>query len=140
MALRPLRECRKAGCYELTREANGYCQEHQGLAFRRNNYNEFDKFYWSSKWKSKRLEILKRDNGTCVMCLMIKGNPEPATDVHHIKELITNFDKRLTSSNLICLCSKCHSEVHREYDKGEKKKEEMQNFLQKILIEKKKLL
>ena len=28
MALRPLRECKKAGCYELTREANGYCQEH----------------------------------------------------------------------------------------------------------------
>ena len=42
-----------------------------------------EKFYKSSAWEKKRLEILERDNYECQVC-KAGGGFAPATTVHHI--------------------------------------------------------
>ena len=46
--LRAVQECREAGCHELTREKNGYCEKHQVEAKgeRRDKYNDFYNICW----------------------------------------------------------------------------------------------
>jgi 5-methylcytosine-specific restriction endonuclease McrA len=68
-------------------------------------------FYKSTKWKTKRTNILKRDNYMCQECKRY-GKTTGATTVHHVKPLEFNYDLRLDSNNLISLCSKCHDKMH----------------------------
>lgn len=68
-------------------------------------------FYKSTKWKTKRTNILKRDEYLCVECKRY-GKSVQATTVHHIKPLDTHEELRLDSNNLISLCSKCHDKMH----------------------------
>lgn len=132
---RTLRECKVARCYELTREEHGYCKEHEYIWEEEEKKRKerlfskdpkctssiYNRFYWSRKWKDKRVSILNRDNYLCLNCKI-----KAATEVHHIELVTEAWNKRLTSSNLICLCNECHDEVHREYNKGliQKKKEQ----------------
>lgn len=68
-------------------------------------------FYKSTKWKAKRITILKRDNYLCQECKRY-GKSTGATTVHHVKPLEFNYNLRLDSNNLISLCSKCHDKMH----------------------------
>lgn len=68
-------------------------------------------FYKSTKWKAKRINILKRDNYLCRECIRY-GKTTGATTVHHVKPLEFNYDLRLDSNNLISLCGKCHDKMH----------------------------
>lgn len=68
-------------------------------------------FYKSTKWKAKRINILKRDNYLCRECIRY-GKTTGATTVHHVKPLEFNYELRLDSNNLISLCSKCHDKMH----------------------------
>lgn len=68
-------------------------------------------FYLSKAWKSKRREILRRDNFECQICKAL-FNYKAATDVHHILNLRDHYDKRLDSNNLISLCNECHTLVY----------------------------
>lgn len=68
-------------------------------------------FYLSKAWKSKRREILRRDNFECQICKAL-FNYKAATDVHHILNLRDHYEKRLDSNNLISLCNECHTLVH----------------------------
>lgn len=139
MALRSLKECKVTGCHELTREANGYCKDHQAIAFKRTNITKFDKFYLCNDWRVKRDKIRARDNHTCIMCLMLDNNPiNEAEVVHHIEELMQAWNKRLDSSNLISLCKQCHKIVHDEYKNGNK--QEMQQRLKSFLKKSKEIL
>lgn len=71
------------------------------------------KFYHTTDWKRKRLEILDRDNYECQMCKE-RGQQSQATTVHHMVHLRTDKSLALTDSNLLSLCSACHNEVHPE--------------------------
>lgn len=78
-------------------------------------------FYMSKAWKSKRKEILRRDNFECVMCKAL-CKFTPATDVHHILNLKDNYDKRLDNDNLISLCHHCHYDIVHKLDLNSKDK------------------
>ncbi|MER2060011.1 MAG: HNH endonuclease [Niallia sp.] len=86
------------------------------------------KFYNSSDWKRKRLEIKQRDNNECQECkrqgrLSIDTNEysEKAKRkkimlvVDHIKELEDYPELALNDDNLETLCVNCHNKKHGRY-------------------------
>ena len=111
MANRRLTECRYKGCYSLTRNKNGYCDEHQEYFKQKENErfrnSAFNSFYWSKEWKKIRESALIRDNYLCQDCLKL-GRITKATDVHHIIKLKIDYKKRNDIDNLVSLCKKCH--------------------------------
>ncbi len=68
------------------------------------------------RWQKKRLQILERDNWTCLKC----NATDKTLNVHHkYYELYENVWDYPTYA-LITLCSDCHKEEHaskREYEK-----------------------
>ena len=130
--LRAVQECREAGCHELTREKNGYCEKHQREAKkeRRDKYNDF---YNTKEWKHKREYIMKRYAGVCVNCLDEIGEPEDALYVHHIEEIKDNWGKRLDNNNLIPVCASCHKRIHDRYNEGRFQKTHEMQRLKKVL-------
>lgn len=68
-------------------------------------------FYKSSKWKSKRERILRRDEYRCMECKRY-GKSVSAATVHHIIPLERRPDLKLASDNLLSLCNKCHDKMH----------------------------
>lgn len=60
--------------------------------------------------RSNRTKIMKRDNYTCQLC-GIKHYTYRLKS-HHIYPFKHNEERRLDSTNLIALCSKCHIKVH----------------------------
>ncbi len=112
MGRRPLRECRKCGCHELTRE--GYCDKHKSL--KSDRHHIYDKhyrnktaaaFYKSPEWKKARAAAIARANGLCLDCID-RGVIQQAEMVHHIKPLREHPELALEPSNLRPLCNKCH--------------------------------
>lgn len=75
--------------------------------------NRIKLWYKRREWKSKREEILRRDNYECQKCKS-KGRYSAAVVVHHIKHLDTRPDLALADDNLISLCGSCHNDVHPE--------------------------
>lgn len=68
-------------------------------------------FYKTTRWKSKRLKVLKRDEYRCQECKRY-GKTAAATTVHHINPLRIRPDLRLESWNLVSLCGECHGKMH----------------------------
>ena len=72
---------------------------------------EYRKLLQNPKWQKKRLEILQRDNFSCVVC----GNGiDTDTQVH-----VNNLSYRKVCMPLECdindmivLCQKCHQRIH----------------------------
>ena len=71
------------------------------------------KFYKSSAWEKKRLEILERDNYECQVCKE-EGGFTPATTVHHILHLENRPDLAFDNDNLLSVCAACHNKEHPE--------------------------
>lgn len=90
------------------------------------------KFYTSKDWKLTREVVKQRDKGLCKLC-EDKSKINFADTVHHIEPLKDCWGKRFSSSNLICLCNRCHFYVHKKYDKSNDSKVEMQVKLQRII-------
>jgi hypothetical protein len=63
----------------------------------------------SETWKAKRLLVLQKYKSKCVLCF------QTATEIHHL-HYVNIFDEKLT--DLICLCSNCHTEIHENMDKS----------------------
>ena len=90
------------------------------------NEKEAKQFYNSSKWKRKRIEILRRDFFECQDCrkrlrdAFENGIVLSAYDskirraecVHHVKELRDYPELALDDDNLISLCAECHNKRH----------------------------
>lgn len=117
MPLRALRPCKHMACIQLTRDADGYCEEHKRVANERDKYrgNARQRGY-DSVWEKLRGVVLK-ENPLCHDCLSHgSGRPFPATEVHHIKKVRTHPELRLVKTNLMCLCKACHN---RRTSKGE---------------------
>jgi 5-methylcytosine-specific restriction protein A len=74
---------------------------------------EEGKFYKSTIWEKKRLEILQRDNFECQICKE-EGGFAPATTVHHILHLENRPDLALDDDNLLSVCAACHNREHPE--------------------------
>lgn len=130
MAKRRTCECKKLGCYTLTENKTGYCNEHEReyldkvnqrkkewkekVGYKYNKHyatNRTEQFYSSKQWQEMRSYILARDNYLCQDCLK-EHKITAARDVHHIEFLLNNWDKRLDDNNLIALCRECHRKRH----------------------------
>ena len=108
MPARALRPCKQIGCPQLTREAGGYCAEHQ------HGVNEYERYRGSARqrgydrnWERLRKLVLRKDP-LCHDCLSV-GRLTSASEVHHIKKVREYPALRLVKSNLMCLCKACHS-------------------------------
>lgn len=68
-------------------------------------------FYSSSVWKETETIVRERDDSTCQRCRLIHDGSARVFAVHHIVPF--SFKPlRATLTNLVLLCSKCHSWVH----------------------------
>jgi hypothetical protein len=64
------------------------------------------------RWQRKRLEIMERDNFTCMSC----GNKEKTLNVHH-KTYRKNADPwDYPDENFVTYCKYCHEEMHMHFD------------------------
>ena len=98
--------CKQCGCqipYPLA-----YCSKHQPVIDntyydRRRRNQKHHKFYLSKEWKATSLCVLQKNNYKCVCCGCI------ATEVHHIEDLYTSWERRLDITNLEPLCTRCHN-------------------------------
>jgi len=68
-------------------------------------------FHKTSKWKSKRERILRRDEYQCQECKRY-GKTTEAVMVHHIVPVEERAELALEGDNLTSLCNKCHNEMH----------------------------
>ena len=69
-------------------------------------------FYASPQWIRLRDLTMTRAGYQCQRCKQ-QGKLTPATEVHHIVPIRVDWSKRLEMNNLMCLCHKCHMEVHK---------------------------
>lgn len=67
----------------------------------------------SANWRRVRAEIIRRDNGCCVLCY-VRGKIEyKQLQVHHIVKRINNLDLSFEESNLVTVCRSCHEELEK---------------------------
>lgn len=68
------------------------------------------KFYNSTAWKRKREYIKQRYGYLCQSHRLTGGTrcKNIATEVHHIKDLVTHRELALDDANLLPLCRECH--------------------------------
>ncbi len=71
--------------------------------------------YYGSNWRSRREEIIQRDNYACRICKINRNETPRDLHVHHIRpahEFVStesvDYDSMNQPSNLITLCSGCH--------------------------------
>ena len=75
------------------------------------NKKEYSEYLKNPKWQKKRLEILSRDNFSCVVCG--KGiETDTALHVHHLSYRKGCMPWEYDNSNFVTLCEQCHSDVH----------------------------
>lgn len=79
------------------------------------------KFYNSKEWRKLRLKALSRDHNECQVCRS-KGKYHKAENVHHVHEVKTHPHLSLTLSNLLCVCIKCHNDIHDRLERKEQAK------------------
>ncbi|PAD94378.1 HNH endonuclease [Terribacillus saccharophilus] len=115
------KKCKKVNCRKLIDYSSGekFCPAHKGHdnriynQQRRREKKEYISFYSSASWRTKRENILRRDNYLCQDCLK-KGFVTPATIVHHIIETSEDWSLRLIDSNLVSVCAACHNREHKK--------------------------
>ena len=100
-----------------------------------NRDNKEQCFYASLSWRRLRKYVLTQCKGICVYCLMEHNRFTESKDVHHIVTLKEDWDKRLDSDNLICLCRDCHLYIHEVYTQDEGARIKLQEKLQKFMKE-----
>lgn len=71
------------------------------------------KFRNTNAWIKKRNQIKKRDNYLCQLCLKENIYTYNDLQVHHIKSIKKDYDRRLDSDNLITLCRMHHEQAER---------------------------
>ena len=97
---------------------------------------EADKYTKTATWQSLRKEIIIRDKGCCVLCLLRGKIEYRQLQVHHIVKRVDNLSLAYDRDNLVTLCRTCHEEVEklspekqRELLKIKKPKEEISFLL-----------
>lgn len=80
----------------------------------------YDNVYNTTTWRKLRKAYLM-EHPLCEICLS-KGITTAATDVHHKYEIsnassiLEMKDIGFDSNNLMALCEKCHSNIHKKKD------------------------
>lgn len=68
--------------------------------------SEYSKKLRDPRWQKKRLEIMKRDDFSCIKC----GDNESPLNVHHCYYKKGNEPWEYDDSSLVTLCENCHKE------------------------------
>lgn len=116
MPIRPSRPCRKAGCRALTRDKDGYCDNHKPeiKAFNRlfddHRGNAASRGY---DWRWAKVRKLKLAMNPVCEC----GCGQVADTVHHIQPIDRRPELRLAIDNLMALARECHERVERGLNK-----------------------
>lgn len=85
---------------------------------RKNKENKkYDSFYHSREWQRTRDIIIRKYNGLCLYSLIVDKKIVYADVVHHIIEIKSDWDKRLSINNLILLSHEAHNKIHEMYKK-----------------------
>lgn len=109
MPRRIQKPCRLKSCSTLTRNKNGYCDEHashaSGWKRTQDKKGTPEERGYGTEWKKLRKVILERDAGLCQVCFS-RGMIKLAKEVDHIipKSSGGNDDP----SNLQSICKVCH--------------------------------
>lgn len=74
---------------------------------------EADKYTKTATWQSLRKEIIIRDKGCCVLCLLRGKIEYRQLQVHHIVKRVDNLSLAYDRDNLVTLCRTCHEEVEK---------------------------
>ncbi|MFB5622733.1 MAG: HNH endonuclease signature motif containing protein [Nitrosarchaeum sp.] len=127
MPLLPGKSCRIGSCPHITRNKNGYCDDHQSYAKAyiknyekrpRENALTPDNFYQSSRWIRFR-NWYRKKHPTCKQCWEEGRGPVPMKIVDHIIPIEAG-GKMFSESNARSLCQECHNrktkEDQREYN------------------------
>ena len=100
---------------QVCRQANS--NRHYDKIVRKSEGNKvYDSFYHSKLWLRVRGIAVARDYGLCKDCLRNNITTLYNT-VHHVVPIKINFNKRLDTNNLICLCETCHKARHKELNR-----------------------
>ena len=70
-----------------------------------------DKLTNTSRWRSLKADIKRRDNGVCRLCFNRSYIEYRSLQVHHIYKRSTHPKLAYEPSNLVTLCRQCHEEV-----------------------------
>ena len=119
--------CNHPGCPHLI-EKGRYCQTHKSAANqsrrdydngrRKQNHalSESKRIRSSARWQKVQRLVLS-SSPTCADPFgehARRGTTETATQVHHIHGLTEHPDLAFTWSNLMAVCTRCHSRLERE--------------------------
>lgn len=113
MPRRSLKPCRKPGCPERTRNANGFCDEHGSDRYQ-HRATRTERGY-GTRWERTRERILRRDDYLCQPCkrrgrltpLVVghRSHPRAAQVDHKIPKHLGGSDD---DDNLEAICRTCH--------------------------------
>lgn len=78
--------------------------------------DERDMFYNSWTWRTKRIEIVTRDNRECQVCKSEGRVTLTNLIAHHIKPLEFYPELKLEDDNLVTVCHACHNSIHYSND------------------------
>lgn len=111
MPKRPQRPCRASDCQALHRNANGYCDEHAGLAKqwshqKKGKGNTTERGYgW--RWQQLRKRVLARDGYLC-QCEDCQKRPMPLV-AHEVDHIIPKAEGGTDApDNLRAINKDCH--------------------------------
>lgn len=106
MGQRPLHNCNRVGCSELTR--NKYCDKHIAEKPKQKPKKETsNEAGYTYRWQKQRLLYLKQ-NPICVICEW-NGMITPATEVDHIIPHKKDWQVFWDVDNWESLCKRCHA-------------------------------
>lgn len=75
------------------------------------NKKEYSEYLKNPKWQKKLLEILSRDNFSCVVC----GNgidTDTQVHVHHLSYRKGRMPWEYEINDMRVLCKRCHQRIH----------------------------
>ncbi|EGT5422316.1 HNH endonuclease [Clostridioides difficile] len=102
-------------CYKRYNDANKKIYDYKKYNEKYNSEKRNNQeFYGSKKWRIAKDKARVRDKNLCRLCYDNK-TIKKADLVHHIEEVKQCKDKIYDTNNLICLCERCHREVHLLY-------------------------
>ena len=105
----PARPCKKPGCNKLTRNKDGFCDDHPNWYQKQNDERRgtANERGYDAEWRRIRRRKLQ-EAPLCERC-QSKGEIRPAVLVHHKDRDSRNRDW----VNLESLCKDCHDEEHK---------------------------
>ncbi|MDP4146964.1 MAG: HNH endonuclease [Bacillota bacterium] len=142
------KQCSAHGCTKIVAEGIKYCpqctnrhndkekERYREYSRRRRQDNErkkYQDFYSSDEWinlsEARKIHFF----GMCVIC-WLRDRVVNSIYTHHIEETDKRPDLMLDEDNLIPLCPKCHTKVHKMYNSSDKDEREMKKILVETII------